>query len=172
MQYSQRSKSFITKFALVVLAVSTLSSCVDKIPGALRETGHQAERAVWEYKAKDGDIEAQYDAAELNCCGKRPLRDDINALNLYCEAALDGNPASQVEVGKFYAHDNPKMRKIGLIPYDPAIAYAMYGQAADAGNTEAAGRKAALLQRIKTADIDRARELRKDFKNIPCKLTR
>jgi TPR repeat protein len=156
----------------LILTLSLITASCDKVPAMIYETGHQVQRVGWDLKGQNGDIEAQHDAAKLNCCGQRPLRDDVHALNLYCEAASDAHPQSQLAVGKMYEHAFENMSDGTIIPLDRGLAYVYYSRAADLGNKEAAGRKASLFQNMSVEEFKRGQELKLEYPDIPCKITR
>jgi TPR repeat protein len=173
MQFYQKLPSYKSALTLVIiLSLALITTSCDKVPEMLNETSHQVQRAAWDLKGLDGDTEAQYDAAKLNCCGKRPLRDDVHALNLYCEAASDAHPESLLEVGKLYEHAHENMSKGTIIPLDRGLAYAYYSRAATSGNKEAAGRKSKLFQDMSVEEFKRGQQLKADISNAPCKITR
>ncbi len=167
MQYWKNSKNFNILFVCLLL-----TACVDKLPGTIRKAEELTRTQVYGYRADEWkQIEDYYLAGQANCCGPDKRNDDVKALNNYCEAAMLGHKASQIEIGRLYMHEAGAGPST-TVPFDKATAHAYYNLAAQGGYTYAAVMADGLAPKLTADELARSKQLVAEFPAIPCKITR
>ncbi len=117
-------------------------------------------------RAKEGDVQSMFLIGKAYCCGFGGLLDTRQALDWLCRAARKGHAEAQLEVSKIHSADYG-LETLG-VPPDHGLALMWFELATSTGRLFDDPYKKRLMRKVPPAEISRARELMKNWKDGKC----
>lgn len=152
-----------------LLLILSLSACEKVAFEGARRALNQTDIAVTRLKAENGDVEAQYRAGKMLCCGRPSGHDMEEALQWFCLAAKRGQRDAMFEVGNMHA--GVYHQTGGPIPLNRVLAFTYYQLASQNGNQQAHIYTETLLPNMSDEEISQAEKFIALWPAIPCDVT-
>lgn len=127
-----------------------------------------SQRGEYLARAKEGDANAMFLLGQAYCCGFGGVLDTRKSLDWLCQAARKGHGEAQIEISKIHSADYG-LETLG-VPPDYALALMWYEQGTASGRVFDEPYKKRLMRKVRPAQVPRARELRKNWKEGKCEI--
>lgn len=150
----------------IILTLLLLSSCVDTTIEKYEEALVEYEKQKIYFKGNRGEIDSQYKAGKLYCCGDSSKKDPVEALRWYCMAAKNGSSDAMYMVAFIY--ENASLFSAGSLRQDEVLALTYYKLALDAKNQEAEKNYNKLIEKSTVDKVQQAESLVKMWPKVYC----
>ncbi len=165
------------KFFLLAGLMIAAAGCAESNPlksatratvGTVKGILTTSQRGEYLARANEGDIESMFRLGEAYCCGYSGVLNTRKALDWFCRAARRGHVEAQLEISKIHSADYG-LQTLG-VPPDYTLALMWFEVATSTGRLFDDPYKKRLMRKVRPAQIPKARELKKNWKEGKCEI--
>lgn len=156
--------------SLIIIALLLLCSCVDTVFDGADFIKTSSQQHLAEKMGEKGNVEEQYKAGLLYCCGDSATKDTLRALYWFCKAAKNNQRDALYSVARIY--ENPQTEEGSIIPVNRALSYVYYTRAELEGHMQARQMRDMLSAHMSREERALAQRYAENWPNVACAISR